>query len=720
MSDVSGGQRGEGPLPTDEPTGEDPADPSPDSPSEKSWSVFGDAVGLAVFLGALVLGGLTWQLGFFITDNYALANGLVNLAEGHLSIDRFYYSLSLRSQPGLHLVDGQVYARNYGQLFLALPVYYALDWLTVVAELQLLLIAGWCLTTLIFCRQVGIVVGRRRQFQLVGSALAVSLFAVNVPIASLTPDAPVGLAALQVVSIGAVATTGLALYRLVAVFEGQRVAAVVACGTVVASPLWFWAAIPKRHTLTVAAVAVLLYWFAVSRHTGARASPPFTGRSVSKPVVLRCFGYLLVGVVAWIHVFEGLVLLGTFATADLSTASTNSRRTVLALGLVLVLGLTPFFATNLVVSGDATQPPRTTSGYSPGADGVEVGPGGEVISTADGPSDASSGGSGEEPSSNGDDQGGDTADGETGDAAGDGNGGAGDSDPDVGAAEGFDPSVVDAVGRTIRKSGVDSYVSRATDAIDRSPRRLYHTYLRSGRLPRNNLNRGEAIDLTLVESTPLLGGIVAAVLTSVTTAVRGARWGRHGRDPRGFVRRSVFGRLVGRVRTAAPQRQTAGFAVLVVLGYATLYFPFLPLGSQITVRYVLPVVPAGVYLLTQSTAVTGPLDDAFGAVVGSYLAFAFAGFGIVAFGLPGLELAIGEAMQLHALVNLAVATLLALALLPRSVGVEVDSRAPAVALGLAGAATTVLVASMHLEYFEYGTYVVPLARLVADAIQVLA
>lgn len=688
----------------------------PSTDAESGWSVFGDEVGLAIFLGTIVLGGLTWQLGFFITDSYAVANGLINVGRGHLSIERFHYSLTLLSQPGLHVVDGTVYARNYGQIFLALPAYYVLDLSTTVVDLGSVLFAGWCLAVGGLARQTGAVLGRRRRYQLLGSAAAVALFVGGAPLVSPVGEKMAALAALQLLSIGAVAILGVALYRLVARFDGQTVGAAAGCAAVVAAPTWFWSAIPKRHALTTAAVAVLLFWFAASRRSGTRVAVPVVDRSVSKSLVLRGLGYVLVGFVTWVHAFEGLVLLGAFALVDLPTAPSHSRRAVLAVCLALAVGFAPFLATNVLVSGDAGQPPRLTDGYRPGDDSVEVGPSGDVISTGDtrDGTSASNGGGGSDGAGGGSDGGGTNGAGNPGDG-----GHPGDTDTGPGVVERTGSAVVDVVGRTIRTSGADRFVSMTVAAGADAPSKLSHTYLRSGDLPGQTENRGEAVDLALLESMPLFGGLFAAIFGAVPVGIR--RIGRRGETDRGRGGRfASLRRVVTRVRTGDPRKQTAGLALLVVAGYATLYFSFLPLHSQITVRYLLPVVPALGWLLVATTPVATVVEEATATLVGSYLGFVLVGSALVVLGFPALGLAVGEAMQLHALVNLAACATVGLAL---SLAVHDEGarrRVAAVALGLVGATTTVLVGFMQFAYFEYGTYVVPFARLISTWVDVLA
>ena len=48
--------------------------------------LFGDRVGLGVFLVAVVFLGLCWRVGFFITDSKTVANLLANVADGRLAV----------------------------------------------------------------------------------------------------------------------------------------------------------------------------------------------------------------------------------------------------------------------------------------------------------------------------------------------------------------------------------------------------------------------------------------------------------------------------------------------------------------------------------------------------------------------------------------------------------------------------------------------------------
>jgi len=636
-------------------------------------SVFGDQAGLAVFLGALSAVGATWQVGFFITDTYAVANALANLAHGDLAIERVYYSLTLGGQPGLVAVDGHLYARNYGQAFLALPLYYGLAALATVADLGLLLVALWALVVGAFCRQVGVVLGRRARFQTVGSVLAAVLVVTSVPLVDPVEDELVGLVALQVLSMLAVGVTAVAVYRSARHVRGRRVGVAAGAGTVLTTPLWFWAAVPKRHTLTAAVVAVLLFWFATSREPGGQIRLPVAGRRVYRSLALRVAGYLLVGLLAWVHAFEGIVLLGVFGLADLTTASTTSRRVLVAIAVAVTVGFAPFVATNVAVTGDPLQPPRLAPSYFGAQDEYTIGPEGGVT----GPADQSTT-DGEAVGTSGDENGGSAGE-DSGESAGDTAEQAGDGDEPPGTASdpsrapSFDP-FAGAVGFGER---VTSYGGRFAETAGSAPARLYRTYVRSGRadaLTDYHVNDEEAIELSLLESNPLFGGVLGGLL--------------------------------------------AGLGA-VVAGFGALYFPFLPLFSQLTVRYLLPAVPALVYLLGRVPAVATAVETRPRLLAGWYGGAVAAGvLGLTVAG-AWLEPAVGEAMQLHALVNLAACGVLTIAVVVTAAGADRDTRVRTAAVATAGAATTVLVVAMQLAYFEYGTYAVPVVRLVADAVTVL-
>lgn len=66
--------------------------------------LFGDRIGVVIFLAALAFTTLYWRVGFFINDNYTIANTLVNIAEGHLHITPVIYGPDSGATPGMKLM----------------------------------------------------------------------------------------------------------------------------------------------------------------------------------------------------------------------------------------------------------------------------------------------------------------------------------------------------------------------------------------------------------------------------------------------------------------------------------------------------------------------------------------------------------------------------------------------------------------------------------------
>ncbi|WP_236044770.1 hypothetical protein [Haloarcula nitratireducens] len=214
------------------------------------WRVFGDRPGLLLWLGVLCWFGLTWRVGIFIQDTYAVANALVALADGHLHVTELRYSITLGSQPGLHQYGGRLYGRNYGQLALAVPLVWALEGLSVIVAPRLLLASLWAGLGLAFVAQASRLDGfDRERTRIVGSVVVALLFAGSVLTATDFSRDRLALAALQLSTMVAAATACLVCYRLLGTLHDQRVGLAAGVALGVATPVGFWATIPKRHTV---------------------------------------------------------------------------------------------------------------------------------------------------------------------------------------------------------------------------------------------------------------------------------------------------------------------------------------------------------------------------------------------------------------------------------------------------------------------------------------
>jgi hypothetical protein len=246
------------------------------------------------------------------------------------------------------------------------------------------------------------------------------------------------------------------------------------------------------------------------------------------------------------------------------------------------------------------------------------------------------------------------------------------------------------------------FVDAGITVVLDEPERLYHVFVRSGRIPEYvdyRITQQETIDLALLEVTPLFGGLLGLL---------GA----------GLRRLRTLSREAFVVGLGRPARQTDLLAVAVTLSFVLMNLERLPLHTQITVRYLVPVVPLGLYGIAR----LGPVGRVARADT-RWLAGAY--FGTLAIGGVGflaahalLGLALGEAMQLHALVNLASAGLLAIWALIVGFSVDVDARVSVVAVTVPAALTTLFLGFAGLGYFDYAQFALPLAEAIAELLPV--
>ena len=334
--------------------------------------LFGDRVGLALFLGALCFGMLTWRASLFISDNITLVRTFDALSEGRLWIERA--EGSYLSSPGTNVRDGRVYGRNYGQLVGSLPALWLLQIVDAVADLRVALIAGWHLAVLGFGVVVSDLTGHRQTGTLAVAPLVVLSFALNLLLATRIGDPDLAAFALQTTGLLATAFGAVVLYRLLALQGSRRVATLAGAASVVVLPVGFWAAIPKRHTFSVLAVLTVLYLFGVSRRSGEAGTelpevdgdhPTVGGCPTTvggeRPIA-RAGGSAAVGLVSWVHAAGGLFVFAALGAVDLPTAPRNNWRSLAVVGAVFAVSLLPMLVTNALVTGEALRPPRGMDG----------------------------------------------------------------------------------------------------------------------------------------------------------------------------------------------------------------------------------------------------------------------------------------------------------------------------------------------------------------------
>ncbi|MFB6082706.1 MAG: hypothetical protein ABEJ94_00495 [Halorientalis sp.] len=593
-------------------------------------SLFGDRRGLALFLCGLCFFGLYWRLGIYITDGSAIANTLVNVAEGRVVLTEVPYGSGLEA-PGTYVGARGPVGRNYGIVVLAVPVLYALEGLGAVLDLGVVLIGGWSLTLVGAATTVGRLVDRE-WIVVGGSVLAVLAFAANAAFATPVAPALYPVLALGIVGMLAAALTGVFCYRLVACLHGRRIGVAAGTAVLVATPVAFWAALLKRHSFTVLCIAAALYALARSR----TATDAVTERRV------RALAYVPVALLAWIHAAEALLLFVPLVVADFATATGNDRRTLAVIAGTFLVALVPFFVTNLLVSGSPVRPPRMLPSYG-AAEGLDLGGGG-------------------------------------------GGGGLLASLPLVGG-------LLQVATRFVSLLGEGAVVALT------EPERWFRTFLRGGYIPAVAAEDGfQAIRLTVLESAPLLAGLAAA-------PVAAGRW---------FRRRN-------RAAVGSYLRSPAGVVDAVALAtgllFVLLYLPRLPLHAQVTVRYLHPLYLLGVYGLARLPAVRSAVTTHWQTTGLAFGGTVLIGGQLVIVALAAIDPGLGEAIQFHALLALATATVLAIWAVARTLSETVPERAGAVVLAVAAGVGTIFVLLSGIEYFAYaGKFALPVVRWLSAAL----
>jgi hypothetical protein len=647
--------------------------------------LFGDRVGLALFLGALCFGMLTWRAGIFITDNGTLARTLEALAEGRLWVEEAEGDYLVA--PGAEERDGLVYGRNYGQLVASLPALFALRLLDAVADLRVSVVALWHLAGLGFAVVVSDLLDRRRTGTLAAAPVVLGSFLLNLVLATRLEEPDLPLLALQATALVVTALGATMLYRLLAMQGSRRVAVLAGAASVLALPVGFWAAIPKRHVFTVLAVLTVLYLFALSRRPGGQPLPAVSrvlavgeglrgdegrtggeglrgdegrtgdeglrddeGRTGDEVPLARAGAYAVVGLLTWVHAAEGLFVFVVLVAVDVPTAPRNDLRSLAVVGVVFGLSMLPTLATNLLVTGEFARPPRTLGG------GVTA------------PAAGGSGGSG-------------------GAAAG------GDSPLET-LADIVPVGVVAWFLRNILTLVQDSLVAAG------DPERLSNVFVRSAGSDLTGSRPGfigdaefAGANLSVLESAPVLALGVAAV----------AGWLARARE------------RLARLRRVEP---TVVLAVGLAIAFVALYLSLLPLYTQITQRYLLAVFPLVLYALARSPVVERLVDREGRLACWSYAAGVLVGGQLVLAAVLVQDLPVGEAAQLNAKLSLGAAALVLATSLP-SVRTRRFDRGAAVAVGLACAAATVFVLVAHLHYFETtGEALLPVVEEITEFLSV--
>jgi hypothetical protein len=326
--------------------------------------LFGDRLGLCLFLGALLFFGIYWTSAVRINDNFTLANALAAMVDGHFDIrtavyqQTFYGPEDPFNTPGMKFQDGKLYGRNYGQLFLALPFALAFKGLFAVFDPRLTVVGLWCLCLLAFTALLGREYDRPTLGAVAGSAGALALFGINVGLAEELAATEAALLGLQLSTMIAAALVAVVMYRLATRLYGSRVGIATGLAVVFATPVAYWANVPKRHSLTAVFVVLAMYTLYRSR----------TAEDPHEAFRYRALSYAWVGLMTWVFPQEGPFLLLGIVVSDLTTARNTDVKKLVALGGVLIAAFIPFALSNWLVAGSPLLPPQFLPGYGPAVD----------------------------------------------------------------------------------------------------------------------------------------------------------------------------------------------------------------------------------------------------------------------------------------------------------------------------------------------------------------
>ncbi len=636
--------------------------------SEASETTGDDHVLLALVYGSALFFMLSWRVGVLINDSYVFANTLIALRNGHLQITELVYRAS---QPGLYVSDGAIYGRNYGLAFLALPVLLGIQGIAQVIDPLVVIVGVWSVLLALFvdeCRQAA---GWSRTVTYAGGGIGVVLFGLNLWLLEPISRNWHPHMALQVTSICFATATVALVYKIGLTIASKRVGTFVGALAAVASPIAFWATLSKRHTLTGFLALAALYALYKSRAAGSPRD------------ALRCrvLAYGCVGLTAWTHSVEGLLLALTLIPLDLLTARTSLIRSIGISGSALTAAFLPFFVTNVLISGNPVRPPRALSQ-----------PNRSELNTVFGPSPTT------------DDA---VAPGEARNETIGGNETIGEGAAQT--SENVLAGLFDSL-RTGVSERATTFVSYTTNNIVTiaDAERLYTVLVRSSQ---GALSSGQftvpARDFAMLESLPVLG-ILVAVAVIGTRVVSSGDWDLR----KGF-----------RAFREDPRYVADAFVVLYTAWLLVIYIPRLPLHVTYTVRYLYPMYPLGLYAVARLAIVQRTVDMAWRRLLASYAATVIAGgvgmllmLGFVIANPSGFGRhmdAYTKAFRLHALAG-ATGGVLVAGWGGYAAYTGDAERVGATWLGIAAGVTTVFLVLVALRYFAFTSqYAIPISRTVA-------
>jgi len=230
------------------------------------------------------------------------------------------------------------------------------------------------------------------------------------------------------------------------------------------------------------------------------------------------------------------------------------------------------------------------------------------------------------------------------------------------------------------------------------PEALYATLVRSGDAAAAlDISGRESANLAVLESAPVLAALVGWLSVG---------WRK--RHTISIPDRVISGRAVVDL-----------FVALLAVTLTLLYAHRLPVHAQLTVRYLFPLYPLGVYLLLRLPVVRHTIAARWRAFAWTTAATVLIGGQLVVVAVFWTAAGLGEAVQLHAVVGLATAFPLAIwALVGRSDGAF--GYAGAILLGVTTALASLFGILAAIEYYPIrNAHLLPIVRIVAEAVTLL-
>ncbi|WP_161973228.1 glycosyltransferase family 39 protein [Halostella litorea] len=333
----------------------------------------------------------------------------------------------------------------------------------------------WSALLFLLITNIGTRYGYRLEGMVGGGLTAALLFAVNAYFAQPIDPEWHALLAFQLSTVVAAALVAVFVYKLTARMYDDRVGVFAGLSTALATPVGFWATIPKRHSFSALFVVATLYCFYRSRDAP----------NVCEATKFRALSYVPVGLATWLHAPEGLILFVALGTVDVLTARSNDPRHLAVVGVVFFVSLLPLFITNALISGNPFEPPRALPQF-------------------DGNTSALAGGGG---------------------SAGAANGTAGGSSGNGGGGITLAPLVAIAAAAGEKAVVFVEYMSGSVGAL-LDPGRLFGVVVRSGHGLGLHRYGTQSVNLSIVESMPLAGILFVgpAVLYRRIRARSGREW----------------------------------------------------------------------------------------------------------------------------------------------------------------------------------------------------